>query len=99
MKLAGAARDIATFLDDLPDDRRATIERLAALVREHLPHGYEEAFHTGMIVWQVPLAVYPDTYNKKPLMYAALGNQKNHVGLYLCGVYGDGAQRKAFETR
>jgi hypothetical protein len=26
----------------------------------------------GMIAYQVPLEIYADTYNKKPLMYAAL---------------------------
>jgi hypothetical protein len=35
----------------------------------------------------VPLEVYPDTYNKKPMMYAALASQKNHMAVYLTGIY------------
>ena len=30
----------------------------------------------------MPLAVYPDTYNEKPLMIAALASQKNHMAVY-----------------
>jgi hypothetical protein len=35
----------------------------------------------------VPLSRYPDTYNKQPLVYAALAAQKNHAALYLNCVY------------
>ncbi len=37
----------------------------------------------GMITYQVPFSVYPDNYNKQPLMYAALTSQKNHMVVYL----------------
>jgi hypothetical protein len=37
----------------------------------------------GMIGWEVPLEVYPDTYNKQPLAFAGLAAQKNHYALYL----------------
>ncbi|MFH1764108.1 MAG: DUF1801 domain-containing protein [Gemmatimonadota bacterium] len=32
---------------------------------------------------------YPDTYDKKPLMYMALAAQKNHYAVYSSGVYVD----------
>ncbi len=38
-----------------------------------------------MITCQVPLETYPDTYNKQPLLYAALESQKNHMAVYLWG--------------
>jgi hypothetical protein len=41
----------------------------------------------GMICWEVPLARYPNTYNKQPLAYAALAAQKNYAALYLNCVY------------
>ena len=50
-----------------------------------------------MITYQVPLEVYPDTYNKKPLMYAALASQKNHMAVYLTGVYLDEKLSQEFE--
>ena len=41
----------------------------------------------GMISYQIPLDRYPDTYNKKPLMYMALAAQKNHYAVYSSGVH------------
>ncbi len=35
------------------------------------------------------LRVIRETYNKKPLMYAALASQKNHMAVYLMGSYSD----------
>ncbi len=93
------ASTIPAYLDSLPADRRSALEQILPIVRKNLPKGYEEAFASGMIAWQVPLSVYPDTYNKKPLMYAALGSQKNHMAVYLCNVYGDPKTRAAFEAR
>ena len=52
-----------------------------------------------MITYQIPLFIYPDTYNKKPLMYAALASQKNHIALYLTGIYMDDQVRREFETK
>lgn len=49
----------------------------------------------GMITWQIPLARYPTTYNKRPLAYVALAAQKNNYALYLSGVYAEGEQTQA----
>ena len=51
----------------------------------------------GMITYQVPLFVYSDTYNRKPLMYAALASQKNHMAVYLSSIYADEGKREQFE--
>jgi hypothetical protein len=37
----------------------------------------------GMITWAVPLSVYADTSNGRPLAYAALAAQKRYNSLYL----------------
>ena len=44
----------------------------------------------------MPLETYADTYNGKPLMYAALASQKNHFAVYLSGIYQDDGRRDAF---
>ena len=85
---------VKQYLDSLPDDRRAELERVRRVVRAKLPKGYVEGTDYGMICYSVPLSVYPDTYNKQPLCYAALASQKNHLSLYLMPVYGDKAQEK-----
>ena len=51
-----------------------------------------------MITYQVPLETYPDTYNKQPLMYAALASQKDHMAVYLSGIYTCDDARGKFET-
>lgn len=50
-----------------------------------------------MITYEVPLETYPDTYNGKPLMYAALASQKNHMAVYLTGIYMNNLARRKFE--
>lgn len=77
------------YIDGLPKDRQAPIRKLRALIRKNLPKGIVEEMRWGMICYEVPLRIEPDTYNGKPLMYAALASQKNHMAIYLTGVYGD----------
>ena len=84
--MKSSAATVAEYLAGVPDDRRAAIKAVRAVVNKHLPKGYVEGIGYGMIVWSVPLKAYPDTYNGQPLMYAALASQKNHMALYLlCG--------------
>ena len=78
----------ATYLAQLPAARRAELARVRALVRRHLPAGYQEAVSNGMIVYQVPLRRYPDTYNGQPLWYVALASGKRYLTLHLMPVYG-----------
>lgn len=96
--MKSSARTVKSYLEGLPDDRRATIATLRNLVLRHLPAGYEEVVDYGMLVYQVPLAVYPDTYNKRPFMYAALASQKNHLALYLCHVQAMAPLRRKVEA-
>ncbi len=78
-------------------ERREAIEKVRETILKNLPSGYEETLNWGMITYQVPLEVYPDTYNKKPLMYAALANQKNHMAVYLTAIYMDEKLNQDFE--
>lgn len=81
------ATTVEQYLAELPDDRRAEIERVRDAVNAALPPGYSEEIGYGMIGWVIPLTDYPDTYNKQPLAYAALAAQKNYNSLYLNCVY------------
>ena len=93
------ATTIQEYLGKMPEDRREAIEKVRKTILANLPEGYEEALNWGMITYQVPLDVYPDTYNKKPLMYAALANQKNHMAVYLTGIYMDENLYRDFEEK
>jgi uncharacterized protein YdhG (YjbR/CyaY superfamily) len=90
------AKTVQEYLENLPPERREALESVRQTILEHLPAGYEEVINWGMITYQVPLETYPDTYNGKPLMYAALANQKNHMAVYLTGVYMDQDRRDTF---
>lgn len=91
------AKTIQQYLAEMPPERREAIEKVRETILKNLPSGYEEALNWGMITYQVPLEVYPDTYNKKPLMYAALANQKNHMSVYLTAIYMDEKLNQDFE--
>jgi uncharacterized protein YdhG (YjbR/CyaY superfamily) len=92
------AKTVKQYLAELPVDRRRALEEVRATILANLPQGYEEVMDWGMISYQVPLDVYPDTYNGKPLMYAALASQKNHMAVYLSAIYADDEARSAFEA-
>ena len=92
------AATVTEYLSALPADRREAIQAVRKVILKNLPKGYEEAVNWGMITYQVPLKIYPDTYNKQPLMYAALASQKNHMAVYLSGIYGDSTARRKFEA-
>ena len=80
------------YLAELPQDRAILISEVRDLVNAALPSGYIERMGSGMIVWEVPLERYPITYNKQPLMFAALAAQKNYNALYLVCAYTDEAR-------
>ena len=91
------ATSIDEYLDELPEARRVQMEAVRQVILANLPEGYKEIIAWGMIAYVVPLAVYPDTYNGKPLMYAALANQNHHMVLYLTSIYMDEASKTSFE--
>jgi hypothetical protein len=82
---------VTSFLAGLPAERRAEVERVRDAVRRSLPVGYEEVISKKMLVYQVPLERYADTYNGHPLWYVALASEKSYLSLHLMPVYGDRA--------
>jgi hypothetical protein len=88
------AKTPAAYLAQLPAARRAELARVRRVVRKHLPPGYAETLRSGMIVYEVPLKRYPDTYHGHPLWYAALAAQKNYLTPHLLAAYGNAALRR-----
>jgi uncharacterized protein DUF1801 len=85
--IAGFDVTVNEYLAALPPDRAAELKRVRAAIRRALPKGYEEAVAGKVIAYQVPLAVYPDTYNGHPLWLAALAAPKTTLTLHLMPVY------------
>ena len=91
------APTVTQYLRGLPEDRRATVDAVRAVILANLPAGMVESTGWGMITYEVPLTEVPDTYNGQPLMYAALASQKHHVAVYLSGIYASPRLRTWFE--
>jgi hypothetical protein len=89
------------YLASLPLDRRAAISAVRDVIRANLDPSYEEGIQYGMIGYYVPHRLYPAGYHtdpKQPLPFAAIATQKNHMALYLMGIYCDCAAGKDGET-
>jgi len=84
------------YLEALPAGRRAVVEAVRRAILDNLPEGFVEGVEFGMLSYHIPLETHPDTDNGRPLGIVALANQKNHVSLYLMGVYGDEDERAWF---
>lgn len=95
--MRSTAETVNQYIEELPEDRKEPIRIVRETILKSLPEGYEEVMNWGMITYQVPLSVYPDTYNGKPLMYAALASQKKHMAVYLTGIYMNEDSGKMFE--
>ena len=90
--------DVRIVLAELPEERRDAITQVRETILERLPDGYEETMNWGMIVYQVPMSVYPETYNSQPLMLAGLASQKDHMAVYLSAIYAEEGARDRFES-
>ena len=95
--MANQTGTVEEYIKGLPAERQEPVRQLVELIRRELPSGYEESMEWGMPTYQVPLSVYPDTYNKQPLMYAAVASQKNHLAVYLMTPYMDRSIRQILE--
>lgn len=93
------AKTVTEYLAELPAERRAAIDKVRAMIRKHLPKGYEERIQYGMIGYAVPLKTYPAGYHCKPdepLPFLFLAAQKNHMALYMFCLYMDKADEARF---
>ncbi len=87
--MQSTARSVPEYIQSLPADQAPVVGQLRAIILSSLPQGYVETMAWGMICYEVPLSVLPDTYNKKPLVYLGLAAQKRLFSLYLLNIYQD----------
>ena len=87
------------YIEALPEDRRSAISAVRSVILANLPAGYEETFQHGMLSYVIPLATYPVTYNKMPLVFAGLASQKNYMTVHLMNIYGNPADEEWFVQR
>lgn len=87
--VSSKANSVEQYLINLAEDRRGILTAIRQVILDNLPDGFEETMTWGMPTYEIPLSTFPDTYNKKPLMYGAIAAQKNHNAIYLRAVYCD----------
>ena len=87
------------YIEALPEDRKAAISAVRSVILANLPAGYEETVQHGMLAYVIPLAAYPVTYNKLPLLFAGLASQKNYMTVHLMNIYGSPADEEWFVQR
>ena len=92
------ATTVDEYLAELPPERAESLAAVRQVILDNLPEGFQESINWGMIAYEVPLERYPDTYNGQPLSYAALASQKNHMAVYMSGIYMSEDARERFET-
>lgn len=98
MKPPSNVKTPSQYIASLAPDRAKTIAAMRGFVNKHIPRGFEECLVWGTIGWTIPLARYPDTYNKQPICYVALSSQKNYCVLYLMGAYWSASQLKRLKA-
>ena len=84
------AASVEEYIAELPDDRREAVRALRDLINANLQPGFEEGMQYGMIGWHVPHSTYPAGYHcdpRQPVPFVALASQKNHLSLYMMGLY------------
>ena len=81
------AASVADYIESVDEGRREIFRGVVEKMRSIIPDGYDEDMTWGFPTWEVPMDVSGPTYNKKPLMYAAVAAQKNHLGLYIMCAY------------
>jgi uncharacterized protein YdhG (YjbR/CyaY superfamily) len=80
------------YVQELPEERKAIIQKLRKTILDNLPDGFEETMSYGMIGYVIPHSAYPKAYHctpKLPLPFINIASQKNFVALYHMGIYAD----------
>ena len=78
------------YLAALPDERRAILTAVRDVILANLDPQYAELMQYGMLSYVIPHSIYPVGYHcdaKQPVPFAAIASQKNHIFLYLMGLY------------
>ena len=84
------ASSVDDYIAQLPEERRAIINKLREIIKQNLPMGFEETLSYNMIGFVVPHSTYAAGYHcnpELPLPFINLASQKNFIALYHLGIY------------
>jgi hypothetical protein len=92
--MQSTAATVEEYLNSLPDDRKAAMEQIRAVLLKNLPKGFKETMGYGMMGYVVPHSLYPAGYHcspELPLPFISIASQKNFIAVYHMGIYADPA--------
>ena len=95
------AQTVEDYIVELPEDRKAIMEKIRNVILENIPAGFEECIGYGMIGYVVPHTIYPAGYHctpKLPLPFVSIASQKNNIAIYHMGIYGSPALLSWFQS-
>ena len=78
------------YISQLPEERKAPMEKLRKTIAKNLPNGFKETISYNMIGFVVPHKAYPKGYHcdsKLPLPFINIASQKNFIALYHMEIY------------
>jgi uncharacterized protein YdhG (YjbR/CyaY superfamily) len=84
------ANTIDEYLNEQPEERKQSMNKLRATILENIPQGFVETMSYGMIGYVVPHNLYADGYHcnpKLPLPFINIASQKNFIAIYHMGIY------------
>ena len=90
--MRSTASTVEQYIEQLPEDRKATIKKLRNIIKKNMPKGFEETVCYGMIGFVVPHSKYPAGYHcnpSQPLPFMNLASQKNSITIHHMGLYGN----------
>lgn len=99
--MQSAATTPQQYLEELPDERKAAMNKLRQAIVDNLPEGFEEAMGYGMLGYAVPHSIYPAGYHctpHLPLPFMGIASQKNFIAVYHMGIYSDPDLMEWFTT-
>ncbi|MCR9202823.1 MAG: DUF1801 domain-containing protein, partial [Planctomycetaceae bacterium] len=94
-------KTVEEYLAALPEERRLALQAVREVFQRNLSGGFEEGIQYGMVGYYVPLSVYPPGYHctpDTPLPFAGMASQKNHMSIYLMGLYSNPDELAKFEA-
>ena len=91
------AETVEKYLLNLPADKRQIISEVREVILRNLMGGFAEMMLDNKISYVIPLSVYPDTDDGKPILYASLVYQKEYFTICLCNICTDPNLRYWFE--
>jgi uncharacterized protein YdhG (YjbR/CyaY superfamily) len=81
---------VENYINLLPEDRKAAMQKLHKLILKNLPKGFETCINYKMPSYVVPHSIYPKGYHcapALPLPFLSIASQKGFLALYHMGIY------------